>query len=73
MISLAVASRYAGALVDVVTSPATHIDPAVAVTQLRTFAAALETSLDLRLVLSSPAVSPARKRAVIKRIATGST
>jgi F-type H+-transporting ATPase subunit delta len=69
MISLAVASRYAGALVDVVTSPATRMDPADAVAQLRSFAAALNTSLDLRLVLSSPAVSPARKRAVVRRIA----
>jgi len=69
MISLAVASRYAGALVDVVTGPATRMDPAEAVAQLRSFAAALDASLDLRLVLSSPAVSPARKRTVVRRIA----
>ncbi len=69
MISSAIASRYAGALVDVVTAPATHLEPAEAVGQLRAFSGALESSTELRHVLASPAVSPARKRTVVRRLA----
>jgi F-type H+-transporting ATPase subunit delta len=69
MISSAVVNRYANALVDVVVSPSSGIDPALAVNQLRSFEEALETAPDLRTVLASPAVSTARKRQVIRRIA----
>ena len=69
MTSSAVANRYANALVDVVVSPAAGIDPKLAVQQLRTFDAAVRSSVDLPVILASPAVSIARKRLVIRRIA----
>ena len=69
MTSTAVVNRYASALVDVVVSSTAGIDAALAVQQLRQFAAAIHSSPDLRTVLASPAVSIARKRLVIRRIA----
>ncbi|MES1262368.1 MAG: ATP synthase F1 subunit delta [Acidobacteriota bacterium] len=69
MTSTAVVNRYASALVDVVVSPAAGIDPALAMQQLRSFDAAIKASPDLRTILASPAVSIARKRLVIRRIA----
>jgi F-type H+-transporting ATPase subunit delta len=69
MISSAVVNRYANALVDIVVSTTSGIDPALAVSQLRTFEAALHTAPELSTVLASPAVSAARKRLVIRRIA----
>ncbi len=45
------------------------IDPATALQQLRSFDAAIKASADLRTILASPAVSIARKRLVIRRIA----
>jgi F-type H+-transporting ATPase subunit delta len=65
----ALASRYAGALVDVVTGPKSEIDPAGAVRQLRAFEAVFTGSIELRNALASPAVAPSRKRAVIARLA----
>ena len=61
-------TRYASALVDVVTGPA-GTDAAQANQQLRAFAAVLAGSAELRNALTSPAVSPARKRAVVGRLA----
>jgi F-type H+-transporting ATPase subunit delta len=69
MTSTAVVNRYASALVDVVISPSAGIDPALAMQQLRAFDAAIRASPDLRTILASPAVSIARKRLVIRRIA----
>jgi F-type H+-transporting ATPase subunit delta len=69
MTSSAVVNRYANALVDVVISPTSEIDPATAVGQLRLFEEALRTSPELGTVLASPAVSAARKRMVIRKIA----
>jgi F-type H+-transporting ATPase subunit delta len=63
-----VASRYAKALVDVVTEPGSGVDPAVALAQLRAFEELVASSAELRNVLLSPAVAPARKRAVVTRI-----
>ena len=57
MTSSAVVSRYAGALVDIATSSQAGIDPAVAIRQLRSFAAAVESTPELRIILASPAVS----------------
>ena len=68
MISSAMVTRYASALVDVVTGPA-GTDAAQANQQLRAFAAVLAGSAELRNALTSPAVSPARKRAVVGRLA----
>jgi len=68
MISQAIVSRYATALVEVITGPK-GIDAAQASQQLRGFEALLAGSAPLRNVLASPAVAPGRKRAVVKQLA----
>jgi F-type H+-transporting ATPase subunit delta len=68
MISLAVASRYAGALVDVVLDPKSAVRPEQALAELRSFEDTLGSSLELRHALASPAVSVARKRRIIERL-----
>ncbi|HWE53674.1 MAG TPA: ATP synthase F1 subunit delta [Bryobacteraceae bacterium] len=69
MISSAVVSRYANALVDVVLSSGSGITPDQALQQLRDFDGAVQSSADLRNVLASPAISITKKRLVIKDIA----
>jgi len=69
MISVSVANRYASALVDVVLGPASDVQPAQALEQLRAFEAAVASSPPLRSVLATPSISVARKRAVIRTIA----
>jgi F-type H+-transporting ATPase subunit delta len=64
----AVSTRYARALVDVVTEPGSNIEPQIAMDQLRQVAALVSASDDLRGALLSPAVSPSRKRAVIAKL-----
>ena len=64
-----IASRYALALVDAITSPKADIEPHAALSQLEDFVGEIAKVRDLELVLLSPSVSPARKRAVISRIA----
>jgi len=64
----AVATRYANALADVVTAAGSALAPQDALGELRSFASALE-SPELRNALITPAVPPARKRAVIGRVA----
>jgi F-type H+-transporting ATPase subunit delta len=64
----AVGNRYAHALADVVTTPGAATQDA-AVAELKSFATALKSSGELHNALTSPAVSPARKRAVVGRIA----
>lgn len=66
--SSAAASRYAKALVDVATAPGAKIEPRQMIAQLRDFEAALSSATELRHILLSPAVPPARKRAVVGRI-----
>jgi F-type H+-transporting ATPase subunit delta len=63
-----VASRYAKALVDVIAAPASGVDPAAALAQLRAIVQLIEGSQDLRNVLLSPAVAPARKRVIVTKI-----
>jgi F-type H+-transporting ATPase subunit delta len=65
----AVATRYANALADVVLAPGSPVKPRDAVAQLERFAAVLAGSSELHNALTSPAVPPARKRAVVGRIA----
>ena len=65
----AVAKRYADALADVVTRSGSPLRPQDAVTELGAFAAALESSAELREALSTPAVAVGRKRAVVGRVA----
>jgi len=68
MISASIVSRYANALVDVVTGPK-GMDAAQATQQLRAFEAILTGSLELQTALASPAVAPARKRSVVSKLA----
>ena len=65
----AVATRYANALADVVTASASGITAEAAIGQLSAFDGVLRESVELQSVLTSPAVPPARKRAVVGRIA----
>jgi len=65
----AVATRYAKALADVTTASGAALKPADALTQLRTFEAALNASHELHNALSTPAVPAGRKRAVVGRLA----
>ena len=65
MTSSAIVTRYANALVDAVIGPSSGVDPSQAVQQLRSFEAVIQSSPDLRNVLASPAISLARKRAVL--------
>lgn len=61
----AIASRYAGALVDVATAPNSGVDPLQLLRELRGFEEVLAGSGELRIALASPSVPPARKRAVV--------
>src|SRR6266853_1267456 len=63
-----VSTRYAGALVDVVTKPGSKSDAGAVLQQLRSVEQVIAESPSLRVVLLSPAVSPGRKRAVISRL-----
>src|SRR5580704_6036887 len=66
MISVA-AHRYAKALSDVVLG-ADNLDAGQVLEQLRSVESLIESSADLRNALASPAVPPARKRAVLGRL-----
>src|SRR2546425_6689207 len=64
-----VASRYARALVDVVLGDRAAVEPERALQEMRAFEQTLKESPELASVLGSPAVAPARKRAVVGRVA----
>lgn len=66
----AVATRYAKALVDVVTAPDSGLDPQAVLGQLKDFEAMVASSADLKNVLLSPAVAASKKRAVIAQLST---
>jgi F-type H+-transporting ATPase subunit delta len=65
----AVASRYARALVDLVMTPAAGIDARAVAAELLALESAMSASPELRQVLQSPAVPPARKRALVAKLA----
>lgn len=69
MTSATIVNRYANALAYVVLAANSEVPPAEAVAQLRTFDAAAGAVPELQTILASPAVSMARKRAVIRAIA----
>lgn len=69
MISTTVVNRYANALAEVVTAPTSAIPPADAVAQLHRFWDSAGAVHELQIILASPAVPRARKRAVIRHIA----
>ena len=64
----AAANRYARALVDVVMASASTVQPEDAVRQLRAVEEMIAGSAELRTALLTPAISNARKRAVIGRL-----
>jgi F-type H+-transporting ATPase subunit delta len=68
MISAA-SSRYAHALLDVVLEPGATVKPAQVAEQLASIEALMESSVDLRHVLDTPAVPGSRKRAVLAKLA----
>jgi len=63
----AVATRYANAFADAVTAAGSATAPPAALAELRSFETALRTA-ELRNALITPAVPPARKRAVVGRV-----
>jgi F-type H+-transporting ATPase subunit delta len=63
----AVATRYANAFADAVTAAGSALAPHDALSELRSFEGALR-SAELRSALVTPAVPPARKRAVVSRV-----
>ena len=65
----AVSLRYARALADAVLDPKSGLEAGRAWQELQSFSALVRESTELRNVLLSPAVSPARKRAVVGRFA----
>jgi F-type H+-transporting ATPase subunit delta len=65
----ALAFRYARALADLVLDPATKTDPQAVTAEIELFQRTLAGSPDLKLVLESPTVPAARKRAVVGRLA----
>jgi F-type H+-transporting ATPase subunit delta len=65
----AVAVRYANALADVVTAPGSPVNAQATISELRAFESALRSSAELHNALVTPSVPPARKRAVVGRIA----
>jgi F-type H+-transporting ATPase subunit delta len=64
----ALGNRYAQALADVVTAAGATVRADAAVLQLRSFEALLAGSVELQNALTSPAVPPARKRAVVTQL-----
>jgi len=65
----ALALRYARALSGLVLKPDSDVDPRAVSGDLERFEAQALASADLRVALESPAVAPARKRAVVARLA----
>lgn len=63
-----VGSRYAKALLDVVTAPSTTVDPNKALEEMKLVSQTIHESAALHNALLSPAVSPSRKRAVMARL-----
>jgi len=64
----ALASRYARALVDVVTAPGSGVEPAQVLKELHAVEQLISGYANLRVALLSPAVSPSRKRAVMAKL-----
>lgn len=67
--SLAVASRYARALADVVFRAGAELQPSEAVEQLQAIENLVAGSPELKSILLTPAVPAARKRALMARLA----
>ena len=64
----AAASRYARALVDVVTDPKSALRPEDAVSQLKAVEQLLSESNELRIAMTTPAIQNSRKRAAMAKL-----
>jgi len=64
----ALAFRYARALADLVLEPGSKTDPQAVTAEIELFQHTLDAVADLKLVLESPTVPAARKRAVVARL-----
>jgi F-type H+-transporting ATPase subunit delta len=67
--SIAVATRYANALVDAVLASKEEIEPRAVAAQLGAIADMIRDSADLRNVLNSPAIPVEKKNAVMGKLA----
>ena len=67
--SLAIASRYARALADLVFAPNAGVAPPLALEQIRSFHQTIESAPHLRAALLSPAAPAVKKRAVVSKLA----
>jgi F-type H+-transporting ATPase subunit delta len=67
--SLAIASRYARALADIVFSPNAPLAPQQALEEVKSFEALIASSADFKTILLSPAASAPKKRNLISRFA----
>ena len=65
----ALAFRYGRALADLTFAPGLALDPAAMAAEIGSFEQALAEHRDLKIALESPAVPPARKRAVVAQLA----
>ncbi len=65
----ALAFRYARALADLVLAPGAGVDPQSVTAEIELFERTLVECPDLKVALESPTVAPARKRAVVGRLA----
>ncbi len=64
----AVATRYARALADVVSKPGAATPASQTLAELEAFQGVLASSVELRGVLASPGVAPAKKKSIIARL-----
>jgi F-type H+-transporting ATPase subunit delta len=67
--SLAIATRYARALADIVFSPGAEVSPQQALEDLKSFESLVSSSVDFKTILMSPAASAPKKRAIVSRFA----
>lgn len=67
--ALALANRYASALLEVVTQTGSTVTDKATLEQLRDFQHTLEVSEELRNILESPAITPADKRKLTALVA----
>jgi F-type H+-transporting ATPase subunit delta len=65
----ALAFRYARALANVVFEPGSSANPQGVVAEIASFEEAMAACADLKTALESPAVKPARKRAIVAHLA----
>ena len=69
--SLAVATRYARALAEIVFSPGTSVSPQQSLEELKAFESLIASSADFKTILLSPAVAAPKKRKIASRFAAG--